>query len=143
MDKIDPRETIFFSIEQAIKSYRKMAQRQIAAVMEHITVDQLLLLTLLESNPDITQKEMAELFFKDVASVTRMIDLLVKNDYLSRSVNESDRRKSILKISKKGNKTLKTLKPIIIQNRADALQDVSDMEINQLYATLNKIINNC
>lgn len=143
MNKTHPKQTIFYSIENAIKAYRKYAQKQLSDVVTGITVDQMLILTVLEENPDIAQNEMAAMLFKDYASITRMIELLVKNEYLTRAINESDRRKYILKISNKGKDTLKKLKPVILQNRADALKGISDAEMDQLYTSLNKIINNC
>ena len=143
MEKLDPQQTIFYSIEKAIKSYRKYAQKQLSDVVSGITIDQMLILTMIEEQPNMAQNEMAELLFKDYASITRMIDLLVKNEYLSRSVNENDRRKHVLTISTKGESTLKHLKPIIFKNRNDALRGVSETEVKQLFITLNKIINNC
>jgi len=143
MDTIDPQQTIFYTIEKAIKSYRKFAQKQLSDVVSGITVDQVLVLTVIESSPDIAQHEIASLLFKDYASITRMIELLVKNEYLTRSINETDRRKFTLKISAKGETTLKQLKPIILKNRTDALEGISESEVNQLFTTLNKIINNC
>ncbi len=143
MEKIDPKETIFYTIENAIKTYRKYAQKKISEVKGGITVDQMLILTILDNNPGMAQNEIAELIFKDHASITRMIEILVKNKYLKRSINESDRRKFNLVISDLGRATIKTLKPLIFQNRRNALQGVSEAEVNQLFTILNKLINNC
>jgi DNA-binding MarR family transcriptional regulator len=143
MDKLDPQQTIFYTIENAIKTYRKFAQKQLSDVVTGITVDQILILVVLEENPNMAQNEMAALLFKDYASITRMIELLVKNEYLSRTINEADRRKFVLKISAKGKATLKQLKPIIFKNRTNALKGVTESEVNQLFTTLNKIISNC
>ena len=92
---------------------------------------------------EISQKDIAQLLFKDHASITRMIELLVRKEYLSRKTHKEDGRKFQLIITKKGSSTLETLKPIIFQNRIDALNGVSGAKINQLYNTLNTIINNC
>ncbi len=143
MGVLDPQQTIFYNIEKAIKSYRKFAQKQLSDVVTGITVDQVLILTLLKENPTMAQNEMATVLFKDYASITRMIDLLVKNEYLSRTINESDRRKFVLKISCKGQTALDQLKSIVINNRTTALDGVSESEVKQLDDTLNKIINNC
>jgi DNA-binding MarR family transcriptional regulator len=143
MDKLDPQQTIFYTIENAIKTYRKFAQKQLSDVVTGITVDQILILTVLEENPNIAQNEMAALLFKDYASITRMIELLVKNQYLSRTINEADRRKFVLKISAKGKVALKKLKPVIFKNRTNALKGVTESEVKHLFTTLNKIISNC
>ncbi len=143
MNHLDPQHTVFYVIENCIKTYRKYAQEQLSAAVNDITVDQMLLLSVLESNPNLAQNEIADMLFKDHSSITRMIELLVKKDYLSRSINKSDRRKFKLNISAKGVHTLKQLKPIVFQNRKDALRGVSENEVNQLFTTLNKIIQNC
>ena len=83
---MNPQQTIFYRIEQAIKTYRKYAQQQISAEQSGITVDQLLILAMLEANPELAQKELAEQLFKDQASITRMIELLVQRGF-SRSIH--------------------------------------------------------
>ncbi|WP_223786606.1 MarR family winged helix-turn-helix transcriptional regulator [Marinicella meishanensis] len=140
---MDPQQTVFYRIEKAIKSYRQFAQQQIAAVQSGITVDQLLILGLLDAEPDLAQKDLAKMLFKDHASITRMIELLVKRGHLLRSVHPEDRRKFKLAISTQGQQTLAQLKPTILRNRAHALQGIAPAELQQLTHILNKIINNC
>ena len=138
-----PSQTIFYTIEKTIKEYRRFAQRNLNKTIENITVDQALLLIFKNSYPEISQNELGELMFKDNASVTRMIELMAKKDYLERSINKQDRRKYNLTITDKGEKILTDLNTIILSNRKSALSGISDSEITQLKSTLNKIINNC
>jgi DNA-binding MarR family transcriptional regulator len=103
-----------------------------------------LLIQLLELiYPEFSQKEIATLVFKDNASVTRIINLMVSKGYLIRSINEQNRRRFKLEISKLGAEVLHDLTPIVIRNRAEALKGVTEEELFQLEATLNKIIKNC
>ena len=143
MKLTNPTETVLYSIEHAIKVYRKLSQHIINTLIKDITTDQCLVLIILENNSTSSQKEIAELIFKDYASITRMIELMVKNDYLLRSPNPNDRRKFDLEITKKGNQALEVLKPKIQKNRQKALKGLSTQEIDQLEAMLQKIISNC
>ena len=138
-----PTDIVIYSIEKAIKTYRKFAQNNIRQIESNITVDQALLLILLQNRPELTQVEMAEILFKDYASITRMIELMVKNDYLSREESQEDRRRKELTISKKGEEIIKKLFPVIDANRNTALKGLSQSEIKQLDSLLKKIINNC
>ena len=138
-----PTDIVIYSIEKAIKTYRKFAQNNIRKIESNVTVDQALLLILLQNSPELTQVEMAEVLFKDYASITRMIELMVKNDYLTREENQEDRRRKELTISKKGAEIIKKLFPVIDANRNTALKGLSQSEIEQLDSLLNKIINNC
>ena len=139
----NPTGTVLYSIEQAIKEYRKVSQKNIAEIVKDITIDQCLVLMILKKDAKISQNELANLIFKDNASITRMIELMVKKDYLIRTIHKEDRRKFNLEITEKGKKTLELINPIVQINRETALNGLSLEEINLLDKTLNKIINNC
>ena len=121
----------------------KISQKNIGKIVKDITVDQCLVLIILNKNSNYYQKEIAELIFKDNASVTRIIELMVKKDYLTRTINEYDRRKFNLKLTVKGKETIELLSPIFIINRKTALDGLSEDEIELLSKILNKIILNC
>ncbi len=139
----NPTGTVLYLIEQAIKEYRKVSQKNISKVVKDITIDQCLVLIILNKEAEISQNKLAQLVFKDNASITRMIELMVKNDYLVRTIHQDDRRKFRLEISPKGKKTLTLIKPIIQINRKTALNGLSLKEMNALEKTLTKIITNC
>lgn len=138
-----PLKTAFYAIEEAIKTYRKFAQQNISTLGDPITLDQALILMIINEGEELSQKEIAEILFKDNASMTRMIELMVKNGYLKRSPDPKDRRRFRLNLTDKGKKTLKQLIPIVEDNRKTALQGVSQKEIRSLVAVLHKITANC
>lgn len=138
-----PSETIFYSIERAIKEYRKFAQKNITKEIGTITIDQGLILLFLNDRPELTQKKIGDLIFRENASVARMIDSLVKKNFLKRSVNEQDRRRYELEITADGEKILNSLSTIIMTNRQKAVEGITEKELSQLKIILNKIISNC
>lgn len=137
-----PSKTVFFTIEKTIKSYRKFCQKNISAVVDDITIDQKLILQYINAYPDLNQKEIAELVFKDNASMTRMVDSMVKKKYLKRSMNPKDRRRYKIEIPPKGKNILDKLAPIIVNNREKAFTGIPKEELKQLEDTLNKILSN-
>ena len=138
-----PSETIFHVIESTIKEYRKYAQKNISEKIKNITIDQGLVLLFLSEHPDLTQKEIAELVFKDNASMTRMINTMVQKKYLNRSMNTKDRRRYKIEITNKGKELLEILPPIIHHNRNSSLKGITKNELNQLETILGKIKSNC
>ena len=143
MSQKNPTGTVLYTIEQAIKEYRKVCQKNIQKIVSDITVDQCLVLIILNDNAKISQIEIARLIFKDNASVTRIIELMVKKDYLTRETDELDKRKTKLKITKKGSDTIILLTPVFKLNRKTALNGLSTDEIELLDQILHKIILNC
>jgi MarR family transcriptional regulator for hemolysin len=134
---------IFYNIEEAIKTYRMYAQNQLKINQLKITIDQWLVLKCLKENPKATQIELAEKVFKDNASITRIIELLVKADFMQREVNKTDRRKFDLKITISGEKILDDVYKIVLKNRAKALDGISAEEIETVNTILKKISTNC
>jgi DNA-binding MarR family transcriptional regulator len=143
MKSKNPTGTVLYSIEQTIKAYRKVSQKHISNVVKDITIDQCLVLIILEQNNSFSQIEIAALIFKDAASITRIIELMVNKGYLLRTINTNDRRKFSLEITKKGKETIKLLMPVIQENRNMALKGLSKKELEQLDVLLQKIISNC
>ena len=138
-----PSETIFHAIESTIKGYRKFAQKNISEQLEDITIDQGLVLLFLNEHPELSQKEIAELVFKDNASMTRMINTMVQKKHLKRSMNPEDRRRYKIEITNKGKDVLKTLPLIIHHNRNSSLKGITKNELKQLEIILGKIKANC
>lgn len=142
MEFKNPSETIFYHIEKAIKQYRIMAQGNLNELGYRITINQILLLIQIDRKPDISQVELAELLFKDVASITRMIELMVKEGFIERKESKIDRRKKDLNVTKKGKKLLDLAIPIISENREIAQKGITEKERETLIKLLNKIITN-
>ncbi len=138
-----PSKTIFYSIEKTIKAYRKYAQHNLSKKSEDLTVNQSLVLQFLHKNNSLSQGDLAKLLFKENASITRMVESMVKKKYLIRKMDTVDRRKSIIKIAAKGMSIMDELDNIILSNRKKALAGISENELTQLKNTLDKITKNC
>ncbi|MER3317784.1 MAG: MarR family transcriptional regulator [Allomuricauda sp.] len=137
-----PAKTVFYHIECTIKTYRKFSRQNFLKVVDNITIDQKLILQYLNDHPELSQNEIAELVFKDNASLTRMIDLMVQKGFLQRSINPEDRRRFKIELTRKGKEVLEKLTPIIVENRKKAFEGISEEELTQLKQTLNKIVSN-
>src|SRR4051812_2618734 len=115
---------IFYTIEKTIKTYRQFAQKRLKAAGLNITVDQWLTLNCLRENPAISQRQLAEMAFKDTASITRIIDLLIKAKLLRKKINGIDKRRTILSITPAGNRLLVKAGSVVRRYRQDALQGI-------------------
>ena len=141
MEKIE--EILFYKLEKAIKTYRQYAQRQIKNAGFDITIDQWLVLKTIKESSNLSQQQIAQNVFKDYASVTRIIELLVKKEYLMRSFHNKDRRRFELSLTELGETIIDNVYPIVLQNRNQALKSISKKDIEALTNNLNEIISNC
>lgn len=136
-------EIIFYTIDKSIRSYRIYAQKQLRSKGFKMTIDQWLIIRCIMENPNISQQEMGEIVFKDNASVTRMIELLVKGGYLSRKPHPRDRRRVELTVTRQGKKVLEEMQAVVVRNRQHALAGITPEEIQMANKVLGKIIANC
>ncbi len=141
MEKLN--SIIFYNIDKAIRTYRNFAQRQLKANGFNITIDQWLIIKAILENPGITQNEIGDLVFKDNASVTRMIELLVKSGFVTREINSEDRRKTNLEVTKSGKEIIKKVQNLVENNRKTALENISESELELMNLALLKITKNC
>jgi MarR family transcriptional regulator for hemolysin len=137
------RDILFYTLENAIKAYRQFAQRQITSQGFNITVDQWLVLKTIEETPGQTQHQVAEKVFKDVASLTRIIELLVNKGYLERAPHGNDRRRFKVTLTAGAKDLLARIQPVIEHNRLTALQGFSAGQSEQFRQMLASIIQNC
>ncbi|MEH0157277.1 MarR family transcriptional regulator [Limibacter armeniacum] len=138
-----PTSTVLYSIEETIKAYRKLCTKNISEVIPDITVDQALILIILNKNNSYTQMELADLVFKDYASITRILKLMENKGYIKKEIDTNDKRRSFVTITEKGKKAILLLDPIIELNRSTALKGITEAELIQLFDLLKKITQNC
>lgn len=141
MEKL--KDITFYTMDKAIRTYRIFAQKKLREHGYKITIDQWLIIKSILENPGISQQEIGEKVFKDNASVTRIIELLVKSDYLEREVNQNDRRKSNLKVTEEGKLVIGKVQGLVLENRKTALAGISPEELESFNKTLKTIIKNC
>lgn len=137
------KDITFYTMDKAIRTYRIFAQKRLRENGYKITIDQWLIIKAIMENPGISQQEIGEKVFKDNASVTRIIELLVKSEYLEREVNPDDRRKSNLNVTDEGKSIIKKVHSLVLENRKTALTGILPEELEIMNKTLKKIISNC
>ncbi|MBP7540523.1 MAG: MarR family transcriptional regulator [Saprospiraceae bacterium] len=142
MGKKGLNDIIFYTLEKSIKSYRQYAQKQLIMNNFDITIDQWLILKSIKENSGLTQQQIGINVFKDYASVTRIIELLVKKNYLQR-VAHTDKRRFILRMTSEAEDLMRSIQKVINANRRKALDGIDEDKLMSLKETLNKIIDNC
>lgn len=136
-------QVIFYKLERAIKAYRQFAQRELRQSGFSITIDQWLTIKNISEHPGIKQNDLAERVFKDNASITRIIDILVKAGYLERTLHKDDRRRTTLSITREGHKVIEAVEGTVMRNRERALNGVSQKELKLLAEIVQTIAGNC
>jgi DNA-binding MarR family transcriptional regulator len=113
----------------------------------NITIEQFIIINAIgshensESSVGITQNELAVMFNKDKSGILRHIESLENKQLLERFIDETDRRKKILKLTDFGNETLKKIKEVEIKTYEKLLKNVPNQNLNILSETFEIILN--
>lgn len=141
MEKLN--QIIFYSIDKAIRSYRQFAQQRLKNHGFDLTIDQWIIIKCLLENPGIEQHEISQHVFKDNASVTRIVNILVENGYLVRNPHPNDRRKVQLIVTDLAVDIVERMHSIVKENRAMTLEGISQSDLETVRKVMQKIAENC
>jgi len=98
-----------------------------------------LLFTINEEKEEVILKDMAEKLGKDKSAILRMIDLLEKKELVRRVVDQNDRRKNQLMVTKKGERLIAEFRKIESELNSELLEGLSDADMKTFYKVTNHI----
>ena len=131
-----------YIIERTAKRMKQAFSRMLHANHADLTVDQWVILHLLDTEEGLNQLEIAEKTFKDAPTITRMLDLLEKKSLLSRLPDPKDRRKFIIQISTSGSTLIKRLSDAVSEFRKKSYHGIPVEELDTMSNIMNNIFDN-
>ncbi|SNR33693.1 MarR family winged helix-turn-helix transcriptional regulator [Lutibacter flavus] len=95
-----------------------------------------------EDTNGIIQNDLACITERNKASLTRLINVMEKNNLVTRIPFKADSRKNVIQITKKGDELFLKTKPLLL-NSLDIIQcGITENEMKDLISILAKIQNN-
>lgn len=108
-----------------------------------VTKQQWIVLKILNDHSEgIIQNELAFITERNKATLTRLINVMEKNDLVFRSTSESDSRKNLIYITKKGTALFLKTKPILLKSILDIQNGISIREMDAFIKVMTKIQHN-
>jgi MarR family transcriptional regulator, transcriptional regulator for hemolysin len=138
----DIESTVLFVLDQTSKIARQHSQREFDLLKIDITVEQWVLLKVIEEKKILSQTELAKATHRDPASITRTLDLLQKKGLLVRESIADNRRQHDIKLTAEGDKFVKQNMSLIKRLRAEAVKGFTTIEIETLITLLKKMQQN-
>ncbi len=132
-----------FIIERTAKRMKLAFARLLSDYPKiNITIDQWVIIQILDTSGPMPQMQLAEASFKDAPTITRIVDKLEKKEYLIRSQDETDRRKFIIKLTESGNNLVALISPLVDEFRSKIYQELTPHELAKLESTMLQIEKN-
>ena len=111
----------------------------------NITTEQWLVLVRLSKQNKISQKKLAKVSSKDQSTLTRIIDILERKDFIERHPSKEDRRSIAIHITADGLDTCKKVTPFLEKIFNDILKDISYEKLkifNEVFLQIDENIDN-
>lgn len=134
-------EVYIFWLERVTKAMKKYKAQFFKSLDIDLTSDQWVLLKRCHEVHGINQKDLAESTYRDPASITRTLDLLVKKDLVERRQG-NDRRNYEIWLTEAGNQLVQRVLPEAAKTRLAGLEGISEAENKAFIQTLEKIWKN-
>lgn len=131
-----------FILESTAKKIKLELQRKFNEHEVDITVDQWVVLFELHQHGTQNQVSLCEHCAKDAPTITRIIELLVKKELITREACTNDRRKYNISLSKKGKTLIQKLLPIVIEFRIQGWLNLNEKDIMHIERITKKIQDN-
>lgn len=135
-------EVILFQIDQTTKKAKMYSQREFDRLGLDITVEQWILLKIIEESNGMSQREIAEKSLRDPASITRTLDLLEKKGFVARQPIEGNRRQYRIILTGNGQKFVEKHMPLVSDHRSKSIEGLTQNELRVLKKALSKIQDN-
>ena len=131
-----------FILERSAKRMKQYFQHCLSSANAGITIDQWVVLSVLDKQDGISQLDIAKATYKDAPTITRIIDLLCQKGLTQRITNKRDRRRFDIQLTELGRERIEQVLPVIQDARRQAWKGLKDEEIDQLVNTLNMVFDN-
>lgn len=96
----------------------------------HLTTEQWLVLVNLSKKNRISQKLLAEISDKNQSTLTRILDIMERKNFIERHASKEDRRSFVIHITEDGVNICKKVTPFLEEIFKDILHDISYEELN-------------
>ncbi len=125
------------------KSSRLLSNTFNSELIKHgVTVEQWTLLAVLWDEDHQSQKALQAALLKDKATISSLINYLVKSDFVSKCQDKKDKRSFVISLTAKGRGIQGITIPIAIKSIGIATKNINKNDLETTYKVLNQIIIN-
>jgi len=129
-----------FVVDMLKPVFRVIESRAYEQTGMNLTVPQFALLhTISRGSDEVILKDVAEKMRKDKSAIVRMVDQLEKKELVRRVVDQNDRRKNLLFITKKGERIVADLLEIELQLNQELQAGLSPEDLQAFYRTVSHL----
>ena len=130
-------DSLYYEIELTGKYFRFLGTQMFNELKLDVSVDEFLVLDIIQTNDKICQRDIAKLILKDRANTGRIINSLENKGLLTRFIDtKNNRLVKQMKLTEKGKKVLEISSEYIRNGYKTITEQISREEIEKIKETL-------
>ena len=142
MKKQNINRVILFQIDKTSRVAKAHTQRAFDGLKLGVTVEQMILLKIIEESEQLSQKELATKSLRDPASITRTLDILAKKGYVQREAIPNNRRQYNIRLTAAGLAFVQKHMSLVVEHRQKSTQGFTDEEVELFRSFLLRVQKN-
>jgi DNA-binding MarR family transcriptional regulator len=132
-----------FLLDRTIRQLRRVSQQRLNEAGADITVEQWVTLYGISQDEGVSQIELSNGTFKDAPTTTRILDALVRKNLVFRKMDDGDRRRFNLHLTKEGRDLITRILPVVEDIRSDGWKGLTKQDFQTLKRILDTVYSNC
>ena len=139
---MESSKVLGYMLGQSLRVFKNQMLSEFKEKEIELSLEQFVILSLLNSNCDLIQRDLACQLQKDKSIIVRQINCLLENQFVVRMTNKEDKRVKNLILTKKGFELLNQMKEIASEVSRKLLTGISENELEVFQNVLLKIQEN-
>lgn len=136
---MNPIKELIENMQLLSYNVRHYFQKRFAALELDVTYEMVRVLLILSQKKYMNQQQIADITFKNKASLTSMIDNLQKRGLVVRNEDVADRRNKIISLTSKGKELTDQVRPLFEDMFSMLYRDISEEELLIMKKVITKM----
>ena len=142
MPNKEDRKPVGFLLERTTRLVKLQFHKAFKDLEVDMTPEQWVLLDTLYQNNNQAQKDLGDRSYKNAATISRILDVLAKKEWITREMSTEDRRVFIISLTAKGKKTVEKVQSTVDGLRVKGWEDLSKKDYDDFTRIMNQILQN-
>ncbi len=138
--KLISNEPLYLTFGRLSKIYIEVLSKKLNNLV--IEKNFFVMLLIHEYNQKLSQKDIAGMLNIDKSSMVRITDYLCEKGFIERSINKSDRRAHVLKLTESGLNAIPQIQKSVSETNLSALTGVNPADLDNFYTIMETIFTN-
>jgi len=142
MSSIKDSRPVGYLLERTTRIVKLKFHKTFKEIGIELTPEQWVIIDTINANPGMLQKDLADSSFKNAPTISRILDVLSKKEWIRRLPHQTDKRAYNIELTEEGQQVYDVIKPEVDALRQMGWDGLTDEEYVMFTSIVDKIFEN-